>query len=779
MMRNRFVKTVTLLAFTAAFSTFALAADPPSRVGRVSLSQGQVSISGEVGQPASAALVNWPVTSHNMITTSSGARTELRIGSTSVRLDGDSSLEVVELDDDSLRLRLHYGSANIRIVNAEALAGFELTTPQARVRMREPGRVRVDAERVRDTTAVNVFDGVALVDGAGGELAVRAGKRAELREDDVRTAQAVRDAFDDWALGRDRYDERSTSSRYVTTEMTGYEDLDRYGSWSTDNEYGALWIPSVASSWVPYRDGRWSWIDPWGWTWIDNAPWGYAPFHYGRWVHVNKRWAWAPGRHEHRPVWAPALVGWVGGGGWNLPFNSRGGRHSMPAQGWYPLSPRDRFVPGYRASDDHLRRLNQPWPRDERRGHRDGDRRRDGDHRREGLTVVPHDQFGHRGQVVVPNAPRATPAPQALQTAPSAAPPAPPRDNWRGGGARPNENRAGFERDARPNDGRDRFVRDGRSNDSRDRSEREGRLNDGRERFNRDARANDGRDNSGQDRFERRQREQGQRPLTLTAPPVLPTQPAPAQGVPIPAAPAPIPAAPVPIPAPPVAIPVGPGWHVPPPQSVPDQGQPGAWSRERQDRRDGRDGRDGRDFEDGRRQRQDGRGFDDSHRQRQDGRGFDDSHRQRRDGPGVARGAPAPAAAIAAPPVAAMPAPAPATLQTAPPPNPAEQRFGREHRGDGGFERRQREASAMPPPQPQPQAPRPMMAPPQAMAQPAPPPPVQARPMQAPPPPPPPPAAAPQAAPAAAPPAAQGQRNPAGEERRHGGDPRRRGEMER
>ena len=433
-MTTRFIKAVTLLA-CAVFSTLALA-DPPARVGRISLSQGQVSISGEVGDQASAALVNWPVTSHNLVTTGRGARTEIRIGSTSVRLDGDTSLEVSELDDDSLHLHLNYGSVNVRILSQEALAGFELRTSNGRVRLQEPGRVHVDAERVQGTSVVNVFDGVALVEDRGTQLIVRAGRSAEIRDDDVRTGQAVRDSFDDWSQQRDQYDNRSTSARYVTSEMTGYEDLDRNGVWRDDAEYGPLWLPTVvAPGWAPYRDGSWSWIAPWGWTWIDNAPWGYAPFHYGRWVQLNQRWAWAPGRHAGRPVWAPALVGWVGGNNWNLSFGSNGGHR--PAQGWYPLTPRDAYVPGYRLSQQHLQHINRD-ARNDWRG-RDGHH----DHQREGLTVVPHEQFGQRGTVAVRNAPRAVVPPLALQNAPAAAPSAPQG--------------AGRDRDGR---GGDRFDRD-------------------------------------------------------------------------------------------------------------------------------------------------------------------------------------------------------------------------------------------------------------------------------------------------------------------------------
>jgi hypothetical protein len=165
MMHKRLIRTVMALALTAFFTQ--AGAQVPARVGRIALTEGNVTIAGDVGAVSESALVNWPVTSNNTITTARGARTELRIGSTSIRLDGDSSLEVDELDDDNLRLRLHYGSASVRVVDASVVNGFELSTPQALLRMREPGRLRVDAERQRDTTSVTVFDGVGTVEAAG------------------------------------------------------------------------------------------------------------------------------------------------------------------------------------------------------------------------------------------------------------------------------------------------------------------------------------------------------------------------------------------------------------------------------------------------------------------------------------------------------------------------------------------------------------------------------------------------------------------------------------
>ncbi|MGZ4877773.1 MAG: undecaprenyl-diphosphate phosphatase, partial [Candidatus Angelobacter sp.] len=70
---------------------------------------------------------------------------ELQVGAAFIRLDGDTSLEVLQLDDDNLRLHLHYGSASIRVLDADSLAGFELSTPEGRVTLQEPGEMRIDA----------------------------------------------------------------------------------------------------------------------------------------------------------------------------------------------------------------------------------------------------------------------------------------------------------------------------------------------------------------------------------------------------------------------------------------------------------------------------------------------------------------------------------------------------------------------------------------------------------------------------------------------------------
>ncbi|MNM27756.1 hypothetical protein D3C81_382540 [compost metagenome] len=410
------LKTICAMLLSSA-CTLALAQDPPARVGRISTVEGQVLVRAGDGE-AQNALLNWPITTDNRLTTMRGALAEFRVGAAAVRLDGDAELEVSELDDDSVKLHLGYGTVSVRVRNAEALRGVELTTAEARVILTQPGWVRIDAGRQPGTSVVSVLEGAADVDGATGSVTLRAGKRAELTDEELRTGSLQRVAFDNWP---EAMPAATPALRYVTHDTTGYEELDRYGAWQEDAEYGPLWLPgSVPAGWAPYSDGRWTWIAPWGWTWVDNAPWGYAPSHYGRWVLRGQRWGWAPGRDRARVPWAPALVGWVGG-------NHEQHHGQRPGVGWFPLSPHDRYVPGYRASSEYERRLNR---------YADGRRPAAGEReRREGMTMLPGERFGGR-TVDVPRRNRTTMPPPVLQSLPVSAPP-PPAGNWQRPADRP------------------------------------------------------------------------------------------------------------------------------------------------------------------------------------------------------------------------------------------------------------------------------------------------------------------------------------------------------
>src|SRR5260370_20201601 len=152
------------------------------------------------------------------------------------------------------------------------------------------------------------------------------------------------DAFDQWAALRDAAEDRSVSAHYVSRDMPGYQDLDASGTWRTDPSYGEVWVPdTMLAGWAPYKHGHWAWQAPWGWTWIDDAPWGFAPYHYGRWAYAGQTWEWVPGPMELSapPVYAPALVAFVGDGGgrgpdWNVNL-AIGGAGVEAGLAWVPL----------------------------------------------------------------------------------------------------------------------------------------------------------------------------------------------------------------------------------------------------------------------------------------------------------------------------------------------------------------------------------------------------------------------------------------------------------
>jgi hypothetical protein len=327
-------------------------ADPPERAARLSHLEGDVVLQPAGEEEWAPALLNRPLTTGDKLWTEPGARAEISVGPADVRLDSLTGFSFLDVDNEVVQMRITAGVINVRVRPLLDNEHVEIDTPNAAVSLQREGSYRVEVNDAGDTTVVKVADGAAEVTGPSQNVMVNADQAVTFTGTDTLVAQFNKlgppDDFDSWSSDRARRYERAASSRtaqYVSPDVTGYEDLDDNGSWSSEPEYGYVWTPTrVAIGWSPYRYGRWVSVSPWGWTWIDDAPWGYAPFHYGRWAHVRNRWCWVPGPRHTRAVFAPALVGWVGSPG-----------HYVS---WFPLGPREVYVPGHRHSWRYFDRVN-------------------------------------------------------------------------------------------------------------------------------------------------------------------------------------------------------------------------------------------------------------------------------------------------------------------------------------------------------------------------------------------------------------------------------------
>ncbi len=326
---NNVTKRITvglLFAMVTLTVTAVAQADPPSRVARLGQISGQVSFAPAGEDEWVVALRNRPIVIGDRLWVAEGGHAELQMGAAMVRLDGGTSIAILNLDECIAQLRVEQGALSVRVRRFAAGDQFEIDTPNLAFAIRQPGAYRIDVDPVNNTTFVATRSGSAEVYGEDTAYSIASGQRYAFtgtRLEAARYSPPPSDAFDAWVQTQEQRYARSISARYVAPDVVGYEDLDDQGTWRVVAEYGNVWIPrSVPANWAPYRYGHWAWIDPWGWTWVDDAPWGFAVSHYGRWAHMRGTWVWVPGPVRTPAYYAPALVAFVGGSNFQLTISS-------------------------------------------------------------------------------------------------------------------------------------------------------------------------------------------------------------------------------------------------------------------------------------------------------------------------------------------------------------------------------------------------------------------------------------------------------------------------
>lgn len=337
-------------------------AQSPGRVARLAYLSGQVQFAPAGDNDWGAVEINRPMVIGDRLLTGDDGRAVLELGDASVRIDNDSAFDFLNLDDNNVQIELSQGTLNLAVRQLSDGENFEVDTPTVAFVASAPGVYRIDDNPSGTGSMVTVFRGSGTVYGENGaSREVAEGTSYRFNDSTLasvdETGLPQPDDFDRFSETRDASYQRyaQQQQQYIPPDMIGGDDLYQYGQWNAVPEYGNVWYPTtVPAGWAPYRYGHWAWIDPWGWTWVDDQPWGFAPFHYGRWVYAGDRWGWMPGPVDVRPVYAPALVAFIGGSGLSISVGVGGGG----PVGWFPLGPRDVYTPWFPASRNYFTNVN-------------------------------------------------------------------------------------------------------------------------------------------------------------------------------------------------------------------------------------------------------------------------------------------------------------------------------------------------------------------------------------------------------------------------------------
>ena len=335
MLRNRSIG-VLLGAFLVLAPLFAAAETndySDYSFARLSYVRGDVSVQRASDLGTEKAEVNLPLVVGDKLLTMDG-QAEVQFGRRNyLRIDSFAQVEFAVLPSETNgRVKVHLldGRAYLRVGSLGEEKGIEVHSPDASFYILEEGlyRFEVDADK---ETGIFVHEGSVEAAGERGSVLVKAREklaaaRGELLSD-PESFYVRSDGFDQWNESRDDLLARRSSSAYLPSGISEYEEeLGDNGRWVYEQPYGNVWVPYVNHvDWRPYYFGRWSWYPIIGWTWISSEPWGWCTSHYGRWHwRTNLGWYWIPRTH-----WGPAWVHWY----WDHNY-----------VGWCPLSYYNRPV---------------------------------------------------------------------------------------------------------------------------------------------------------------------------------------------------------------------------------------------------------------------------------------------------------------------------------------------------------------------------------------------------------------------------------------------------
>ena len=268
-MKIRFRLFLSLLSLGIVFLGAASAQDeqdPSSRVARLNYVDGSVSFQPSGEQEWVQADLNRPLTTGDNLWADQNSRGELHIGSTSLRIGSQTGISFLNLNDQAVQIQLAEGSLGVHVRRLDPDEVYEVDGPNLAFSILRPGDYRFNVDPNGTSTTISVYSGQGTVTGGGRTYNVTPGQRAVFEGTDqlaYNVQQTEPDSFDQWGRAREMREDHSVSARYVSPDVTGYEDLDEHGSWHSDSGVRCDWVPShVDAGWAPYHEGHWAWVAP-------------------------------------------------------------------------------------------------------------------------------------------------------------------------------------------------------------------------------------------------------------------------------------------------------------------------------------------------------------------------------------------------------------------------------------------------------------------------------------------------------------------------------------
>lgn len=334
------------------------AVDAAITVGRISNVEGQIYRYMDVDDSWVATSQQSPAGTQDVLLTGDDSKAEIAFPNDQlVRLDENTEIEILKLDDEIGEFILHSGLA--RFYNRSSAGKLLIETARGTATV-EPGSA-IDVLADKKSVTVSAVYGEAIFrsyqDGAETVEVISGSTSLEFQEKSIIAGIGPIDRkWDRWCADREGVlaQNRMVRSEYLPESMQEYAyAMEPNGRWQRiyySGYYYWAWKPhSVDVGWSPYTTGYWG-----DWhgspVWIDYNPWGWATHHHGHWLNMYGAWMWTPYVHvsnvpgvtaigfnisfgrTYRSRWHPGRVRWIA-------YNDN--------IGWLPLAPRETYY-GYR-----------------------------------------------------------------------------------------------------------------------------------------------------------------------------------------------------------------------------------------------------------------------------------------------------------------------------------------------------------------------------------------------------------------------------------------------